>query len=285
MEEFQLHLPNMNLTVAGFRCGKVDAPKLLAMHGWLDNAASFTSLAPYFESYDFYAIDFPGHGKSSHFPKSQAYQIFDYVRFGVSFIKEMGWESVYLLGHSLGASIALLMSAVLPKHVQGLCLVESLGPLTAVEQECASQYIKYIEQSLKKEKTDLSIYSSVSQAAKARATYSNVNQDSAEILAKRGTNEKDGTYTWCSDPRLRLASPQPLTEEQLESFLQRVKTQILLIVAHEGWVFDKYLVDKRASQLKNISRTHLPGSHHLHMEIPKEVASVIHKSGIFSIPG
>ena len=283
MEEFELHLPSMNLTVAGFRCGNPDAPKLLAMHGWLDNAASFSSLTPYFEAYDFYAIDFPGHGKSSHLPKSQAYQIFDYVLFGVSFIKEMGWDSVYLLGHSLGASIALLMSSVLPKNVRGLCLIESLGPLTKVQQECASQYLKYIEQSLKKDQSQLSTYSSVSEAAKVRSTFSNVNHDCAEVLAKRGTIEKDGCYTWSSDPRLRLASPQPLTEIQLESFLQRVNTQILLIVAHEGWVFDENLVDKRASQLKNISRTHLPGSHHVHMEFPKEVADVIHKSGVFSI--
>ena len=130
MEEFQLHLPSMDLTVAGFRCGKKNAPKLLALHGWLDNAASFAALAPYLSDYDFYAFDFPGHGRSSHFPKSQAYQIFDYVRFGVTFIRQMEWDSVYLLGHSLGASIALLMSAMLPEQVKGLCLIESLGPLT-----------------------------------------------------------------------------------------------------------------------------------------------------------
>ncbi|NRA45533.1 MAG: alpha/beta hydrolase [Oligoflexales bacterium] len=283
MEEFQLQLPSMDLKVAGFRCGKRTGPQLLAMHGWLDNAASFTALAPYLSSYDLYAIDFPGHGRSSHFPKSQAYQMFDYVRFGVTFIKQMEWESVYLLGHSLGASIALLTSAMLPELVRGLCLIESFGPITKVQQECANHFQKYIEQSLKKDKTMLSLYSSVSQAAKVRAAYSNVNQDCAEILARRGTVQKDGYYTWSSDPRLRLSSPQPLTEEQLESFLQRVRTQIHLIVAHDGWVFDENLVDKRASQIKNISRTHLPGSHHLHMENPKEVAKVIDKSNIFPL--
>lgn len=282
MEEFSLYLENMDLDVAGFRCGQPDGPKLLALHGWLDNAASHSLIAPFFDSYDFYAIDFPGHGKSSHLSKSQAYQIFDYIRFVLSFIKQMNWESVYLLGHSLGGGVALLTTALLQDCVKGLCLIESLGPLTKAPDNCAQQLYQYMQQCLNKTQSKPKLYSSIIEAAKVRSAHSNVNQFCAEVLAKRGTVEIDGFYTWSSDPRLRLASPQPLTEDQLASFLRMIKTKIFVLTAEQGWSLEEQLIKSRMSLLTNISKICLPGSHHLHMEHPQESAEAILKNGIFS---
>ena len=51
--------------IVGLRSGDPDGPKLLALHGWLDNAASFVPLMPELARYDFVALDLPGHGASA----------------------------------------------------------------------------------------------------------------------------------------------------------------------------------------------------------------------------
>ena len=38
----------------------------LALHGWLDNAASFEPIAPLLEQCHLVAVDLPGHGLSDH---------------------------------------------------------------------------------------------------------------------------------------------------------------------------------------------------------------------------
>ena len=51
-------------TIGALRTGRAGAPKLLALHGWLDNAASFLPLLPYLGEFELVALDLPGHGGS-----------------------------------------------------------------------------------------------------------------------------------------------------------------------------------------------------------------------------
>ena len=48
-------------------------PRVLALHGWLDNAASFLPMAPYLRDFDLVALDLPGHGRSMHLPPGADY--------------------------------------------------------------------------------------------------------------------------------------------------------------------------------------------------------------------
>ena len=45
----------------GLRWGRPGNTPILALHGWLDNAASFSRLAPLLLDVDVVAIDLPGH--------------------------------------------------------------------------------------------------------------------------------------------------------------------------------------------------------------------------------
>ena len=62
----------------------------ILLHGWLDNAGSFDSLAPLLTSasprHSFLCLDYPGHGLSSHLPPGQMYHPLEcirYIRLGI----------------------------------------------------------------------------------------------------------------------------------------------------------------------------------------------------------
>src|SRR5690349_24801058 len=100
------------LTIPGFSIackiwGNPDKPSILALHGWLDNANSFTHLAPYLENdFHFIAVDLPGHGHSSHLPEGCNYHFFDGIFIVLKIINALNLDRVHLLGHSMGACLA-----------------------------------------------------------------------------------------------------------------------------------------------------------------------------------
>ena len=82
------------------------APRVLCLHGWLDNAASFLPLAARFEGCDLVALDLPGHGHSDHRHPSARYHFIDYLFDVDAALDALGWKDCHVLGHSLGAAIA-----------------------------------------------------------------------------------------------------------------------------------------------------------------------------------
>ena len=66
-------LPVAGTTVAGLRSAAAQGTRVLALHGWLDNAASFIPLAAALPGLDLVAIDLPGHGHSAHMPPGTQY--------------------------------------------------------------------------------------------------------------------------------------------------------------------------------------------------------------------
>ncbi|EPM99030.1 alpha/beta fold family hydrolase, partial [Pseudomonas syringae pv. actinidiae ICMP 19070] len=100
------------------------------MHGWLDNANSFARLAPHLEGLRIVALDLAGHGHSDHRPAGAAYALADYVFDVLQVAEQLGWQRFALLGHSLGAIIAVLLASSLPERVTHLALIDGLVPLT-----------------------------------------------------------------------------------------------------------------------------------------------------------
>ena len=78
--------------------------RVVALHGWLDNAATFDVLAPRiaqeFEA-EVACLDFPGHGASAHRPHSLGvgYSFIDYAASAIAFIDALGWgdDDVHLV--------------------------------------------------------------------------------------------------------------------------------------------------------------------------------------------
>ena len=65
---------------------------VLALHGWLDNAASFYALAPRLNNLHIVALDMAGHGQSEHRPGHMAYTPWDDINDILAVADHLGWE-------------------------------------------------------------------------------------------------------------------------------------------------------------------------------------------------
>jgi len=103
MQDVSFTLQHMN--IAGLAMGDPSKPMILALHGWLDNAASFIPLAPYLTDYYVLALDLPGHGLSSHRPNGSHYHLMDFVYDLHELIEQQQWQDILLVGIRWGASL------------------------------------------------------------------------------------------------------------------------------------------------------------------------------------
>ena len=115
-EELRIALPER--TLAALAWGDPARPPMLALHGWLDNAGSFSAIAPLLaRSHYVVAIDLRGHGRSSHLPPGAWYHYVDYFDDLRATLDHFGWPKATLFGHSLGGTLASLFAAAYPERV------------------------------------------------------------------------------------------------------------------------------------------------------------------------
>lgn len=130
--------------------GVGNSKKILALHGWLDNANSFSFLGPHLSSsYHVVAIDFLGHGLSSHLPFGAQYT--HHVQFPVlrEVTKTLGWRNYSVIGHSMGAAIGSVFTAVCPDNIASLVMIDDVGPLCRPASKTVSIMRSYMEYDLK----------------------------------------------------------------------------------------------------------------------------------------
>jgi glutathione S-transferase len=89
-------------------------PPALALHGWLDNGASFDRLAPMLSGLHLVALDLAGHGRSQHRHPSVVSHFIDWAPEIVAVADRLGWETFVLIGHSMGAGISSLVAGTSP---------------------------------------------------------------------------------------------------------------------------------------------------------------------------
>ncbi|MBN0986187.1 alpha/beta fold hydrolase [Amphritea pacifica] len=243
--------------------GDRSATPVLALHGWLDNAATFNRLAPQLRGIRLIALDLMGHGFSDHRPASMPYYIWDNVMDVIGVADQLGLPRFSLLGHSMGASIATLIAGAFPERVEKLVLIEGIAPLVTEPEDAATQLAAAIKKRIRLQGRVPKAYSDFGAAVNARMNGRwPVDAEAATWLVERGIEQRDGRYYWRSDANLMLPSVMRMSESQVESFLTRVTAATLLILGANGIPQS----DRRIALLRNIRTERLEGGHHLHLE-------------------
>lgn len=271
-------------SIRGKRWGSETGRPVLALHGWMDNAASFDFLAPaLIESLgmdlDFVALDMAGHGLSDHKIGLGAYNIWQDLSDLLAVVNELKWKEFYVVGHSRGAMISTLFAATNPDRVTRLVALESIIPEPFLDKEAPKQMAQSIRDQVKLMEKPRSYYRSLDRAIKAReyGRYKLGRQD-AEALAERGVAQDGKGYYWCLDPKLLAASELKLTMAQINAFFDEVPYTVKLVAGEQGLVLTHAGLQHWLSTRNNISCDIIPGGHHMHMsEQALAVAKVIQK--------
>ena len=272
-EELTLRTPYLQLAARVW--GPLDGLPVLALHGWLDNAASFDRLAPLLPGLRLVALDLPGHGLSDHRPPGIHYHLVDFVADAAAAADVLGWDTFSLLGHSMGGGIASLLAGSLPERVVHLALIEGLGPLSARPADNPPALAKAVAQMNQLEGKRLREFASLEEASAARQAVSDFSLAAAALLTARSLKPTEGGWTWRSDPRLLFKSLLYLTEEQVLAFLARITAPTVLIGGEAGLLVNRSWMRPRYAQVSQIEVTFLPGGHHLHLEDPEPVAQIL----------
>jgi pimeloyl-ACP methyl ester carboxylesterase len=275
MEPVELRAATPCGELAALQWGDADAPPLLALHGWLDNAAGFARLAPLLAAHRrVIALDLPGHGHSAHLPQgSQRYNNLDQVDHVLDFADALQLERFDLLGHSLGAGIASLTAAAAPVRVGKLALVEGLGPLADDGSQTLSRWRDAHAQRATSRRPPR-VFASIGDAVAARVAAGGLDAEEARPIVERNLRETAGGYRWRSDPRLRLASPVRIEEMQLRRIITGITAPTLLLLAEPATPYlPPALMDARAACVAGIRVEHIAGPHHLHIRCARECAS------------
>jgi pimeloyl-ACP methyl ester carboxylesterase len=269
--DLELVTPALRLAALRWRPG---APRrVLALHGWLDNAASFTGLAPHLADCDLVALDLPGHGRSDHRPPGVPYHFVDFVPDVLAAADALGWSRFALLGHSLGTGIGCFVAAVAPQRLAGLALIEGIGPLSGQPEEEPDRLADSIRQMAGHGRRPPRRYADLAAAAAARARVGDLSPQAAALLVERALRADGDELVWRSDPRLRYRSPSYLTEEQVRAFLARIACPTLLLTGADAHVAARPGFAERCRCVADLTHQVLPGGHHLHLDHPERVAA------------
>lgn len=262
--------------VAALAWGPSTGRPVLALHGWLDNAASFTELAPRLcEALELrlVALDLPGHGLSQH--KRGAYHFIDSVADTIHAADALGWERFCLVGHSMGAGISTLVAGTVPERIDRSVLIEGIGPMVDVPSEAARRLARSLRVEARKQSKEKRLFESPEVAAERLCEATAMNIESARTLVARGLEQREGGWTWRADPRLRIDSRLRLSEAHVHAFLQAIRAPVLLLSATQGWPHDPAVIRERMDAVAELRHVALPGRHHLHLDDPDPVAAAI----------
>merc|ERR1719469_1452396 len=195
----------------------------------------------------------------------------------------------------------MLFAAAYPEKVDSLILIEGVGPLPRDARDCAQHIRKACDKRMKvnrvlysngedssdEEKSQLQEkkarrYTSIAQAVEARVktpTFLPGNQyisrEAATALVDRATvTNPDGTVQFKHDYRLQWPSLQYMTMEQLKAIMLDVQCPTCLILAEDGWPYNKKIQELVNENLKLTTEHVFPGSHHLHSD-PDNASQVV----------
>ncbi len=282
MEGRELEFMVRGLRLTGLEWGPEDGKIVLAIHGWLDNAASFAPLAERMPEVRLMALDLAGHGRSDWRSEDAEYHFANWARDVLGVLLHLPPEPVVLMGHSMGAGVAPIVAAVAPERIERLILIESLGPLSTPAVEAAEQFTKALLHRRRLRKRFAPVFPDLEHAVLRRMEATDLRcKEAVTALVSRGTHPYaggDDGVQFSFDPRLRMRSLVRFTEGQVLAFLRSVSCPVTFVRAEDGYSVDPEVFAARLKAVPQCVVHQIAGGHHVHLDDPERVAPLVRQA-------
>jgi pimeloyl-ACP methyl ester carboxylesterase len=278
--EHEFELPGLTLAARDWDVG--GALPVIALHGWLDNAGSFDLLAPLLAGCRVLALDAAGHGKSGFRSPDAGYNIWQDVRDVFAVADQLGWSRFNLMGHSRGAAIATLAAGTFPSRIERLVLLEGGIPVLGKPSDAPASLARSIVESQARWGSGGRVFPTRAVAIAERCRgFTTINEQAAEILARRSLRAVEGGFQWQVDQRLKAVSELRLTAEHAAAFIDAVTAPVRAFLASVSPFAARPDFRALLQRFRSIEITDLEGGHHFHLEgaehaIAAEVVKFLH---------
>ena len=230
--------------------GTEGKPAMILVHGGLDHARSWDWVARALRGdFHVYALDLRGHGNSAWAPGA-LYSAAEHLLDLSALADIVGAFPVCIIGHSLGAVVALLYSGVYPDRVKKIVAIEGMGlPLQAAQRPASERLREWIERTREAESRTSHSYPNLA-AAVARMKEANpfLSDEVAEHLTLHGTNwNADGSIIWKFDNYARLFPPYGANLEDAPEIFARIACPALLFWGRGSFARDPELTGEAAA--------------------------------------
>lgn len=264
--------------------------RILAIHGWLDNANTFDKISPLLsEEYYIVAIDLAGHGLSDHRESNSDYYMWDYAIDILNCIDRLGWEKCTIIAHSMGTGIASIVAGAFPNRIEKLIFIDGIGPPFILEDnnELVANFKKaHLHLKMAKKTTlfgfspkDTVTYKTKEEAIndRVKSKISPISYSASSNIINRGLKKITGGYRWSHDPKIVLNECYKMTENQALHFIRGIRCETLILLGKQGF-FTGGLFNSRLENFNNVTVNWLEGNHYLHLEDESSIIPiVIHK--------
>lgn len=263
------------------------APRtLFLLHGWMDVSASFQFVADALdENWRIVAPDWRGYGQSA-WSGAGCYWFPDYLADLEAILDAtIGAEPATLVGHSMGANVAMLYAGVRPARVRALVNLEGFGLRATQSSEAPARYAQWLDEL--KDGKPLRDYANMADVAeRLRRNNRRLSAEQAQFIAPHWAQRSDdGRWTVAGDPAHRLVNPTLYQIDEVLACWAAIRCPVLWVTGddtealrHVGSSREAALaeVERRRRVLLEVEVAEVQeAGHMLHHDQPREVARLI----------
>jgi pimeloyl-ACP methyl ester carboxylesterase len=266
--------------------GAAERPIACLVHGFQDAAATWDDVAVELAHAGLRVLapDMRGFGDGPRVGPGDYYYFPDYVSDLAGILRHHASATpLFLIGHSMGATIVTYFSGAFPERVTKLALIDGVGPPDNSSSLAPTRMRRWIELAHEAPPADRKPMTYVD--ALARLSRNNPDIDEATLarkiaqLTRRAietteTSETTDALAWKYDPLHLTTSPLPFYAKTYTAFAKAVTCPVLHV---SGGVKGFHVEDEeeRLAEFQKLSRVTIEGGHALHWSRPRELAEAL----------
>ncbi|MDI1245434.1 MAG: alpha/beta hydrolase [Rhodoferax sp.] len=275
------------------RCWGQASPKktpLVLLHGWMDVAASFQFVVDALTQDHFIvAPDWRGFGLTQS-GGADAFWFPDYLADLDALLDHYApGQSVNLVGHSMGANMAMIYAGVRPERVRRLVNLEGFGLPATRAEHAPGRYVQWLDgiKTLGSGGLQLKTYDSLEAVAQRLIkTNARLDSDKAHWLAAHWSAElTPGKWSILGEAAHKIANAQLYRVDEMLAIQRCITAPTLMVEAAEDTIallwHGQYTRAEHLERIKSVAhleRVELPDcGHMLHHDQPQAVAELLER--------